>query len=63
MTTIKNLYPKLTSPISTILNTIDKKFWSPDSINKQDQEIVRKKYNILQSEKLLLFIGRLGLEK
>lgn len=48
--------------ISTIYNQIDRTYWSRDTVDIADTIKIKKEYH-LTDKKVLLFVGRLGLEK
>lgn len=62
--TIQKIYPKLVDEkISVFLNQIDMNFWNAQSVTQDEQNSLRTAHNISQSDKLVLFIGRLWYEK
>jgi glycosyltransferase involved in cell wall biosynthesis len=51
------------SRINTLYNCIDTSFFIPNQMNRFDIEQLRKKYNLDETDRVLLFVGRLSSEK
>ncbi len=62
--TLQKIYPKLTNDkISVFLNQIDTTVWNRESVSEDEQNTLRQSHHISESDKLLVFVGRLWYEK